>query len=116
MTKIRLFQSQPPPWPEFAVPDDWVKQGQPDGRGMVTCESQDGKVCMGVWQAQPSTFKWDYEDDEFIYLLKGKVEISTEDGQSVTLTAGCQCHIPAGTKAVWEIIEPLEKVFFVKKA
>ena len=62
-----------------------------------------------VWSKEVSEFDWEYDRKETCYIIEGKAEITTEDGETVTIEAGDMVFFPKGLKCVWKIIEPIEK-------
>ena len=76
--------------------------------------SQDKLKEMGIsgwpiWEKETSKFDWHYSDQETCYLLKGKVTVTTKDGQSVNFGAGDLVVFPKGLSCVWDIKEPVRK-------
>ncbi len=111
--KINVVNPAETPWPDFPVPAEWIREGTPDSRGMVSVESSDAVVRCGQWSCTPCKFRWDYDCDEFVLLLEGEAEISTEQGDSYTIRAGDMVHFPKGLKATWEVRKTVRKVFFL---
>ncbi|HHX58348.1 MAG TPA: DUF861 domain-containing protein [Candidatus Moranbacteria bacterium] len=62
-----------------------------------------------TWTKEVSEFPWSYDQQETCLILKGKVEVTTQDGQKVSFEAGDWVVFPVGLKCVWRIIEPVEK-------
>ena len=62
-----------------------------------------------VWSKEVSEFDWEYDRKETCYIIEGKAEITTEDGETVTIEAGDMVFFPKGLKCVWKILEPIEK-------
>ena len=61
-----------------------------------------------IWQKEISRFKWDYEQIEECYFLKGKVTVETKEG-SVSFGKGDFVTFPKGLSCVWDIKEPVRK-------
>jgi hypothetical protein len=62
-----------------------------------------------IWEKEVSKFDWYYDTDETCYLLKGKVTVTTQDGQSVNFGAGDLVVFPKGLGCIWDIQEPVKK-------
>jgi len=63
------------------------------------------------WECDPSEFDWQYPDEEIAYVKKGKVLVTTEDGEEVEIKAGDIVTFPKGLKCRWKVIERIEKVY-----
>jgi len=63
-----------------------------------------------TWTKEVSEFDWEYASKETCYILKGKVIVSTDEGD-VEITAGDLVVFPEGLKCRWKVIEPIEKVY-----
>ncbi len=68
------------------------------------------------WSTGVSEFPWEYMTDETCYILEGKVEVTTEDGEKVVIEKGDLVYFPAGLKVTWKVLEPVRKVYTFKKA
>ena len=49
-----------------------------------------------IWEKEASRFDWHYDTDETCYLLEGRVEVTTPDGEAVQFGAGDLVYFPAG--------------------
>lgn len=56
-----------------------------------------------IWEKEASRFDWHYDTDETCYLLEGRVEVTTPDGDAVQFGAGDLVHFPAGLSCTWDI-------------
>ena len=63
------------------------------------------------WNCDPSEFDWEYPFEETAYVKKGKVIVTTEDGEKVEIKAGDIVTFPKGLKCKWKVIERIEKVY-----
>jgi uncharacterized protein len=89
----------------------WIKSGSPNFRASMFASSPDGKRNSGIWQCDgPSTFEWNFDLDETIYILEGEVEI-TYLGKIFTLKLGDTAVFHSGTKAIWHVPKHLKKSF-----
>ncbi|WP_051305096.1 cupin domain-containing protein [Chitinilyticum litopenaei] len=62
-----------------------------------------------VWEKEVSCFPWHYGASETCYLLAGRVTVTPDGGESITLAAGDLATFPAGMSCVWDIHEALRK-------
>ncbi|MGD9308969.1 MAG: cupin domain-containing protein [Desulfosarcina sp.] len=49
---------------------------------------QQGVYQWPIWEKEASRFDWHYDTDETCYLLEGRVEVTTPDGEAVQFGAG----------------------------
>ncbi|MFX1516019.1 MAG: cupin domain-containing protein [Promethearchaeota archaeon] len=66
------------------------------------------------WDCEPSTFDWEYNDDETAYVFEGKVVVTTPD-EEVEVKGGSLVQFPKGLKCTWKVIEPIRKVYTFQK-
>ena len=62
-----------------------------------------------IWEKEPSTFDWHYDEKETCYLLKGDVTVTTKDGKSVRFGEGDFITFPKGLDCVWDIKKAVRK-------
>jgi uncharacterized protein len=62
------------------------------------------------WESPPTTFDWEYDEEETAYVLEGLVRVRTSSGE-VEFAAGDLVTFPAGLKCTWTVIQPLRKVY-----
>jgi len=63
-----------------------------------------------VWECAPSSFDWQYSDQEKAYLYEGKVIVKTSEGD-VQIQAGDFVVFPKGLECSWEVLEQVKKVY-----
>lgn len=66
------------------------------------------------WGCEPSTFDWEYNEDETAYVFEGKVIVKTPN-EEVELKGGLLVQFPKGLKCTWNVIEPICKVYTFQK-
>lgn len=69
---------------------------------------------VGHWDSEPG--KWTIDctgDEEYCHLLKGRVCITDQSGNSQTFEAGDEFIIPEGFKGTWETIEACRKLYVI---
>ena len=69
---------------------------------------QMGVMNWPIWQAEPSTFPWHYDEQEVCYFLAGRVVVKTAD-QTVHIGKGDLVTFPAGLDCEWQVIEAVRK-------
>ena len=62
-----------------------------------------------IWEKEESEFDWYYDENETCYILEGEVEVTTEDGQKVTIKAGDLVTFPEGLRCRWKIKKRIRK-------
>lgn len=62
----------------------------------------------GIWECEPSTFPWHYDDKETCYFLEGRVKVKTADGE-VEIGRGDLVVFPRGLDCTWEVVEKVKK-------
>jgi uncharacterized cupin superfamily protein len=66
------------------------------------------------WQCNPSTFDWEYDEDETAYVFEGKVLVKTLT-EEVEIKGGQLVQFPKGLKCTWTVLEPIKKVYTFQK-
>ncbi|KAE9460455.1 hypothetical protein C3L33_07677, partial [Rhododendron williamsianum] len=68
------------------------------------------------WGCGPSKFPWTFKANETMYLLEGKVNVYTEgyDG-FFEIGAGDLVEFPKGMKVTWDVIESVNKHYYLEK-
>lgn len=61
-----------------------------------------------VWQCEPSTFNWHYDDQETCYILEGKVTVKTSN-EEVHFGKGDWVVFPKGLSCQWIVHEKVKK-------
>ncbi|MBU0711577.1 cupin domain-containing protein [bacterium] len=62
----------------------------------------------GIWECEPSTFEWHYDDRETCYLLEGKVTVKTKD-QEIHLEKGDLGIFSKDLDCTWIVHEKVKK-------
>ena len=61
-----------------------------------------------IWEKNPSTFPWEYNQKETCLILEGKSIVRT-DRENVEFGAGDYVTFPKGLKCIWQIKEKIRK-------
>ena len=62
-----------------------------------------------IWECDPSTFDWRYDDRETCYILEGDVTVESEDSEPVHIQAGDLVVFPKGLTCVWKVKQRIRK-------
>jgi uncharacterized cupin superfamily protein len=91
--------------------EDWV----PFEVGVVKWLRQDDDVQAGIWRCttaeQPDVHVAEFEMNETVMILSGRVRVDIEDGPSVELAPGDTASFVKGTVGHWTLIEDVEEFF-----
>ncbi|MFZ6874667.1 cupin domain-containing protein [Undibacterium sp. Di27W] len=100
----------------FEVDPSWIKEGTPNFRATEFFKSHDGKTSSGIFECDgPSTFEWQYQFDETIYVLDGGVDIEYQ-GKKFSLKPGETALFRAGTTALWHVPKGIRKAWTLHDA
>jgi uncharacterized cupin superfamily protein len=95
--------------------DGWkVVEGSPSMKTWVLHTSDDSKMMSGYWEATPGTYHATYSGYEFVHLIAGRIVITPDGGESVTVVAGDAFVVEANFKGTWKIEETVRKHFDIK--
>ncbi|GIU91104.1 MAG: hypothetical protein KatS3mg011_0010 [Acidimicrobiia bacterium] len=99
------------PWePVPQEPED----PRPVAEEVVSFRSEDGRFAVGFWRRDPEEGPMDLaEFHEVMLLLEGRVEIQTEDGETLIAGPGDLIVAPRGARATWRALTPVRKVWAI---
>lgn len=93
-------------WINYPLGDD-VLEGNPNCKmkimrtvGVVTAYK-----AVAFFTAEPSKFRWKFDNDEAFVLLEGRIAITLETGERVELGPGDAVSFPGGHTGVCEVYE-----------
>jgi uncharacterized cupin superfamily protein len=66
----------------------------------------------GIWQSTVGSWRVTYNEHEFCHITRGRVRLRS-DVQSWEFGPGQSFVIPAGFTGVWEVIEPMAKLYVI---
>jgi uncharacterized cupin superfamily protein len=76
--------------------------------------SEDDKAEVGVWEAQPGEFAGaSAGSGEYMYILSGRVTVTSEDGSQLELREGVSFVAPDGWRGRWRVHETTRKVYVI---
>ncbi|MHA1300134.1 MAG: cupin domain-containing protein [Candidatus Helarchaeota archaeon] len=65
------------------------------------------------WECDPSVFDWEYDSEEWAYVLEGNVVVKTPTGE-VEIKKGDLVKFPKGLKCTWDVKKKIRKVYTFK--
>ncbi len=68
-----------------------------------------GVLTWPTWSKEVSEFPWTYEEAETCYFLAGRVTVTPDGGEPVTVGQGDLVTFPAGMSCTWQVTEPVRK-------
>ena len=72
---------------------------------------QRGVLQWGIWEKEVSEFPWTYSGEEVCYVVEGKVEITPDGGETISIEAGDFVTFPDGMSCYWKVLAPIKKHF-----
>jgi len=63
-----------------------------------------------IWKCEPSTFDWEYTEQETCLLIEGKVTI-TDESDSVSFGPGDYVIFPRDLECTWHVAEAVAKYY-----
>lgn len=68
---------------------------------------------VGLWECSEGAWRVAYGEDEICHLLSGRVRVTSDDGATFAFDAGESFVIPRGFHGVWEVFEPVRKLYVI---
>ncbi len=62
-----------------------------------------------IWTCDPSEFPWTYDAEETCYILEGRVTVTPDGGEPVTVGAGDMVTFPRGMSCTWKVTSAIRK-------
>ena len=66
-----------------------------------------------IWTCEPSTFDWEYSQEEHCYIIKGGVKVVGEEN-TVEIQDGDYVIFPKNLKCKWYVHAPIKKYYTFK--
>jgi uncharacterized cupin superfamily protein len=93
------------------VDPSWIRSGNPVFKFAEYFRSPDERTISGIWSCDgPTTFEWQFNADEAVHVLEGRVEIDYQ-GHHFVLETGDTAMFHEGTRAVWHVPEYIKKSY-----
>jgi uncharacterized cupin superfamily protein len=101
---------------EFDHPrTDRLIKGNPKRTTWNHFTNSTAEVFSGVWSSEVGSWRIEFgpTEDEFFFVVAGRVKVIGDDGQTADIRAGESLVIPAGFKGTFEVIEPVTKHYMI---
>jgi uncharacterized cupin superfamily protein len=110
---ISKTTADPTQWDPYPLPAETIISGEPNAKvhWLRTSGPEERGYYSGVWTVDICKFNYVFEMDETAHILEGRVTVSEENGPTLELGPGDVASFPKGAVTVWDIKEPLKKVF-----
>lgn len=97
-------------------PADRLLKGTPEHTARNYFSDSGGRFFAGVWESTPGRWRVRYTENEFCHVTRGRVRIEDNAGNAWFFGAGDSFVIPAGFAGVWDVIEPMSKLYVIYEA
>ena len=95
------------------IPEE-IQEGSPTAAIKVLWQSEDKSCLTAVWSCTVGKWEIDWQWDETMYLIEGQLELIDHLGHSQTFNPGDFYHVSKGAKTVWNVKQPLKKIFYIR--
>jgi len=112
-TLIVDFATAAPETSQSKPAEDRLLAGSPEQLARNYFSDSGGRFFAGVWESTPGKWRVRYSENEFCHITRGRVRIEHESGRSWTFSAGSSFVIPVGFNGVWEVLEPMAKLYVI---
>lgn len=113
MSKAKIVRiGETPPTPETGQPAN-VIAGNPTTTTQNYYTDAGQQFFSGIWESTKGKWAVDYVEEEFCALVRGKVVLTDDEGQTQSFEEGDAFIIPAGFKGTWETVEPVRKLYVI---
>jgi len=111
---IDFKKQQTQPDHDYPRPDRLVS-GNPKRTTWNHFTNSTGEVFAGVWTSEVGSWRIEFgaAEDEFFFVIAGRVRVSSDDGKTEDVGAGESLVIPAGFKGVFAVLEPATKHYMI---
>lgn len=95
---------------------DRLLAGTPQQTARNFFSDSTGQFFAGIWESTPGKWRVRYTENEFCHITRGSVRIEDGAGYSRTFKTGDSFVVPAGFAGVWQVQEPMSKLYVIFEA
>jgi uncharacterized cupin superfamily protein len=66
-----------------------------------------------IWKKEISSFPWTYHRQETCFFVRGKVIVTPDNGEPISMGRGDLVTFPKGLQCTWEILQDVEKHYIL---
>ena len=66
-----------------------------------------------IWECEPSTFDWEYDQEEHCYIIDGYITVISKNN-TVTIRSGDYVIFPKGLRCIWKVHSSIKKHYIFK--
>lgn len=109
-TAIMANLDAPAGWMDYPLGDNLL-DGTPGCRMKVlrTVGTKTAKKVVAFFTAEPSSFRWAFDNDEAFVLIEGHIAVTLDTGERFELKAGDALSVPGGHTGTCEVFMPSRK-------
>ncbi len=121
MARVNKASSAPHVSPATTVAEltDWgaqpdMLQGQSHSSGVLLWKNEEGTSESGLWVCTPGTWRLSLPGDELCHFLDGRATYTSDDGETIDVSAGTVVHFKQGWTGQCEVHETLRNVYMLR--
>lgn len=100
--------------PDESAPESGrVLSGAPRQKIWNLFSDSSGQFHAGRWSSTPGRWRVRYTENEFCYLLSGRVVLESDAGLRCEFSAGQAFVVPQGFSGIWDVQVPTEKLYVI---
>lgn len=69
------------------------------------------EIKTGIWECSVGMFRREIAEGEVMHIMRGRCSFTPDGEDAITLMAGDTVFLPPNTNGVWDIVEPVRKVY-----
>lgn len=97
----------------MTIPEHLFAEGSPTAEVWTSGDREAiSSMKFGIWRGQPGKVNVPgYPTDEVFTVIRGRIELTNEDGSTLAVGAGQCCMVTKGWVGVWHTVEQTEKSY-----
>lgn len=107
------FSATRPEISESKPAADRLLEGDPVTTARNYFSDKDGVFFAGIWESTRGRWRVAYSEHEFCHITRGRVRIEATKGKRWEFGPGDSFVVPAGFAGVWEVLEPMAKLYVI---
>src|SRR5690606_3972957 len=98
---------------EDPISADKLIRGKPLQRSWNHFTSEDDKLFVGVWEAEPGCWRVEYTENEYCRILAGRSILRDREVTENSRKPGDDFVIPRGNEGEWEVLKTTKKIYVI---